>query len=284
MTDRAPLSWQIAVLVVFLGIVSAAGLLYSAGSTGTSHSTSQPGTGCSDEKQSNQTQLPSGNVAYVSEDVEIPAAGSGWGPLTNVTYHGVEFRLWPEFESPWVHYLQGTGLESSGVDLAFVVFSNNSSDGGNPPPTNASVRAWLAPDGEFGVTWLSANQSAVDLELLVSDPSIEYAYHDVTLPSISSTGNTSNQSVDFEGVCFTMEIVGWGSGAGPSIEASALEPNGTVVSLGMWDGPAVACSIVGNTPAGTLGNATCLEHGAPGHSVSLLWDGYLGLTLMVRLP
>lgn len=282
MGDATPPRWQIAVLLVFLVAVSLVGTLYSSPRSGElqSRTTSLPT--CAELRPSSGTEPPGGGARYVSENIQVPAAGSGWGPLTQVTFQGVQFRLWPEFASPEQVYLQGTGTEPNGIDLAFVVFSHNSTVGGNPPPTDASVRTWFSPDGVFGVIWLSSNPSAVEVELRVSDPLVEYAYENVTLSPITRSSDGVSESMDFDGVCFTLQVVDGISPGGPTLDASALEPNGTLVELGMSDGLLVACAIVGNTPGEALGNATCLESGTSDHSVALLWDGSFTVTLMVR--
>jgi len=222
-------------------------------------------------------------ISYTSESVQIPANGSGWGPLSNITFGGVQFRLWPEFESPWETYVQGTGTEPSGIDLAFVVLENNSSIGGSSPPTNESVRNWFSPDGVFGVTWLSASEHSIAVKLWVARPLPVYAEESLTLNSLTGFNETPNNAT-FRGVSFHLQLAGWGAPAGPILNASATAPNGTVEWLSMWDGPLIACALAGNTPPWVFGseNVTCLERGAPDHSVALLWDGYLGVTLMVR--
>lgn len=222
-------------------------------------------------------------VNYTSEVVQIPSNGNGWGPVSNITFNGINFRLWPEVLSPLAVFLQGTGTEPNGIDLAFFVSENNSSTGGNPPPTNESVRTWFAPDGSFGVTWLSGTRDSMDVRLSVAQPMLAYAEDSVTLNPIVNFSETPS-TVSYGGVTFHLQVFGWGTPAGPSLNASATEPNGTVNWLSLWNGPLVACAMWNGTPAWAFGNGnvTCLESGAPNHSVALIWDGYLGVTLMVR--
>lgn len=224
-----------------------------------------------------------GGINYSSEVVQIPANGSGWGPVSTISFDGVHFRLWPEILSPMAVFLQGTGTEPNGIDLAFFVSENNSSTGGNPPPTNESVRTWFAPDGSFGVTWLSGTRGSMDVRLSVAQPMVAYAEENVTLHPIVGLNETPS-TVSFGGVTFRLQVLGWLSPAGPFLNASATEPNGTVNWFHLWNGPLVACTMWNGTPAWVFGNGnvTCLEGAAPDHTVALVWNGDLGVTLMVR--
>jgi hypothetical protein len=270
-------AWQIAAVIVMIAVPSTGVIL----SLRVLSQTSLPAAGTPGSGIAGSCPLVRGNVTYVAEEVGIPAGGPDWGPLTNLTFQGVQFRFWPEFWSSGnVAYLQGTGTEPNGVDLAFVVFPNNSSFG-NPSLPNASVRTWLSPDGVFGVTWLSIHAQVLNVRLAVSQPLLTYASENVTLPPSSSMGNLA-VTIDFRCVSFTLQL-GEVTTAGTWIIASALEPDGTIVQLGIWAGPLVACGLMGPTPWGTLGNASCLESGAPDHSVALLWEGDTNVTLMIRL-
>ncbi len=285
MASSTPPLWQVAALVVVLGVASVAGFLYASIPSSARGSSTVPVLTCPSGALTNSSDGSNGGATYVSETVEVPEKGSGWGPVTNVSFQGVQFRLWPEFTSPGSAYLlQGTGQEPSGVGLAFVVFPNNSSFGGNPPPTNASVRTWFSPDGVFGVSWLSENGSAIEVDLSVAAPPLVYSSENVTLPSTSSSGNDPPAVVHFNGVCFTLQVLDWGAPGGPTLNATAVPAQGGVVSLGLSAGPPrVACSVLGSIRSDILGNATCLESGSPDHSVALLGDGYLSVTLMVRV-
>ncbi|MGA8276424.1 MAG: hypothetical protein WB789_03700 [Thermoplasmata archaeon] len=271
MTEPDPPVWHIAAVLVVLGLASAGGLVFAP-------SPSTPS--CGTNLLTSYCNLVRGNVTYASEDVEIPANASGWGPVTHLTFHGVQFRLWPELPSPDGVFLQGTGIEPDGVDLAFVVLPNNSSTAGNPPPTNGEVQTWFSPDGDFGVTWLGELGQWVSLRLSVADPGITYALESVTLAAVNAP---QPENFTFQGVSFGLQVEGYFSPAGPSLVASVAEPNGTHVHLAEWAGPLLACGTVGDTPTGILDHSTCLYTGLPEQGVALLWDGYLTVTLMVRV-
>lgn len=219
-----------------------------------------------------------GGLVYKTQVFQIPASGTGSGPLTRISFGGIPFALWPVSDNA-LHELQGTALEPGGLRLAFVVWADNSSVGGNPPPTNETVRTWYAPDGEIGVYWVSYGVQSDSVRLAVSSPSLVYAEKNVTLnrSALSAGPPTTFSFLEYN---FTISIYGWPSPAGPSLDANVVGPNGSTVQLGLWAGPPV-CTI-GDAPPSMLANATCLETAADNHTVGLVWDGYLGVKLLVR--
>lgn len=226
------------------------------------------------------------NLTYSYVTVPVPSNGSQSGPVTWANISGFQFRIWPELSSPWEVYLQGTGREPSGIILAFVVFSNNSSIGGNPPPTNESVRSWYSPDGTFGVVLMSYTFDSFNVRLLVANPMISYDGMNATLspepPHADENSIMNWTNVSWDGYAFDMGIVGSYSPAGPSLRTTVVATNGSSLSLNIWDGPLTACSIVGSTPLDILQGASCLETSGWNHSIALLWNGWLNVTLMVR--
>jgi hypothetical protein len=274
--------WQVAALFVVVVATSAGVLGYSA--------THPPVPPCATDPGATVCPPANGNITYSSEEVTIPANGSGFGPVSDLAFQGIQFRLWPEFLSPSTVYLQGTGTEPGGVDLAFIVFASNASVGGNPPPTNAEVQSWYSADGVFGVTWLGGTSSAVNVQLSVASPQPLYADENVTLPSqvasfnlSAGTENTTTETVGFHGVQFSLQLQNDFFVEG--LIASAQLANGTIVPLPLATGgpsPA-ACGITGDAPYDILGNATCLQAADPARGVGLVWGGGSTATLMVRI-
>ncbi|HZY92855.1 MAG TPA: hypothetical protein VFG07_08845 [Thermoplasmata archaeon] len=226
--------------------------------------------------------LTRSNLTYATEDILVPTSGAGGSPVTQVSYQGVFFRMWPEHLSEGPPDLQGTGTEPNGVGLAFILLSSNLSTGGNPPPTNATVRTWFSPDGVFGAAWLALIGDSIEVQVAVTEPLLQFRAESVTLPPIGTGGMDSRTSFAFEGAAFSIQIVDWYSPAGPALNATVLEISGALVGLALWAGPLVACSVSGDTPPGILNNASCLESAAPDHGVALVWDGFLQVTLLVR--
>ena len=274
MDDPRP-AWQIASAVAVLVVASTGVVLYSSTLTAPGCATTS-GTPCPLHRE---------NVSYASEQVILPSHGAGFGPITSVTFDRVQFRLWPELQAASSAFVQGTGQEPSGVNLAFVVFPLGPPYGTGPTPANESAHPWFSPDGVFGVDWVPFSGSAITVALFVSDPLVTYDSFGVDLsPDLLLPGWTAQQVVESpDGVDFYFGIAGWGSPAGPFLNATAVELHGETVFLGIWDRPLFACGLLGDTPSGVLENATCLESAAPDHAVALVWDGYLHVTLLVRV-
>jgi hypothetical protein len=220
------------------------------------------------------------NLTYASEVVSVPFGGMTWVGVTSDSFAGVNFRLWADASPSLPYQLQGTGTEPNGIDLAYVVFSNNTFTGGGP--TNESVQTWISPDGAFGVRWLGFVEQSIVVRLYVASPPVHYDLKVIALNPPTTSGSSAPITTLFDGVFFQATIVGWYSPAGPSINASASLPSGATVDLSMWDGPLVACSVFGSIPSNVLGNSSCLESAGLSHQVALVWDGFESATLLVR--
>jgi len=223
-------------------------------------------------------------INYSMEVVQIPSNGAGWGPVTNTSFEGVRFLFCPEFLSSEWFYLQGTGTELNGIRLAFLVWQDNSSGIGTGSPLfpSEAIRSWFSPDGVFGVAWLSSTARSITVEISVASPLPRFSSENVTLNPIVNFTEVPKTTV-YLGVTFSLQVLGWGTPAGPTLNATAAMPNGTTHSLSMWAGPLLACAAANNTPGWVADHATCLERGSPDHVVAVQWDSYLSVTLMVRV-
>ncbi|MCI4331143.1 MAG: hypothetical protein L3K19_04775, partial [Thermoplasmata archaeon] len=221
-------------------------------------------------------------LAYRSEVVQVPASPPNGALVQNTSFLGCYFRAWIELHTPFGAYIQGTATEPSGLELAFEVWENNSSFGGNPKPTNDTVQTWFSPDGEVGVEWLSEVRGSSLVRLSVAQPLPTYLTSSFALTLEQASAGTPEYTY-FDGMHFTVQSEGWDSRDGMGMSVVVTEPNGTVVQLGAGVGPVFnACSLLGDIPSSILQNATCTENFAADLSVGMVYDGYLGVTLMVR--
>jgi len=224
------------------------------------------------------------NITYDYEVITIPSYGTGWGgPITNVTFEGVHFRLWPEGNSSSTIWLQGTAVGAGGVDLAFGSFADNQSAAFNPWP---SVDSWFSPDGAFGVTMIGYNGGSIEVRLYASNPPVTDAAETVPLDVIKylPNGTTSPIRIDFGSVTLLIQVDPLLSAAFIHLNVSATLPNSTVESFSAWQGGSTRpwCGIVWGSPHDILAGATCAETFAPDHSVGMVWDSDLNITLLVR--
>jgi hypothetical protein len=228
-----------------------------------------------------QCVLKRGNITYVTQNVQIPTNGSGWGPLSAFSFQGISFRFWPQIYSTGDIYLQGTGQEPNGLTLAFQVFSNNSTAG--YLGTGETAQNWSSPDGLFGVSWVTGNVTGIEAQLCVARPPFDLAYQNVLLNPLQGSTSTLS-SVTLKGVNFTLQLKNPPPpfGQGLFLYAYAKEANGTGVPLSMGGPIPSACVLPVGVPTDVLGNVTCYEDGAPDYSLALAWDGSLNTTLMVR--
>ncbi len=216
------------------------------------------------------SNIPSGGLHYDSTTVTIPAAGGGWGPLTNVSFEGVGFWFYPQAYSAGIAMIEAEGVEANAIALSFVLLSNL---------TGGVALQWSAPDGVFSVNWTGAGPLTAVLRLSVADPAPVYALLPVELPT--SLTNPANSSCStFLGVRFTFSTLGYGGPAGDALNARVTVPNGTAYLLGVWQGTELACSV--NLPAPAPDNWTCLESVSTDHAVGFTSDYGWGVTLMVR--
>ena len=210
-----------------------------------------------------------GNLTYVSESIEVPANttnATSSGPLTEVSFQGVQFQLWPIVLSGQVYALDVAAAEPTGVTLAHGLFANRTAD---PDGQN-----WTSPDGVLGASFVNATATSVGAVLRVAVPVPNF------LRTIAGVTPLSTQSYCFDRVQFQLSVVGYGSPGGDSLVALVTEPNGTVYQLVDSNGPpSFACG--SNFPS-ILPGATCLETASPDHGVAIVWDGQSTTYLFVE--
>jgi hypothetical protein len=258
--------WQVAALLVAIVATSAGVFAYSAVHPAAPYCVTDPGA----------TVCPpaDGNITYASEDVVIPFNASGPLNVTNVSFDGVMFHLWPFDLPPPINFLAGVATGPVGVNLTFVVSPHGS---------------WFSGDGVFGVAWFSGTNDTIDAELSVADPEIVYALENVT-PVWPGNEGSAPATVDLAGVVFTWHT--WAATISGGIDAIATLRNGTQVSLQLGQGQAVLFSCSGGPDAirDLLVNSSCLEAANAALGVGMAWtvdvtahtDVNL-LTLMVRV-
>jgi hypothetical protein len=260
--------WQVAALLVVVVAASAGVLGYSATHplTATPYCATDPGAA--------ECPPTNGNITYASEDVVIPFDASGPINVTNVSFLGVEFHVWPYDLPPPIFFLQGVTTGPIGVNETFVVSPHGS---------------WYSPDGVFGVAWFSGTNDTIDARLSVADPAIVYAVDNLT-PLWPDNGGSAPATVELGGVVFTWHT--WSAPLSGGIEATATFRNGMQVSLELTQGQPLLIACTGGPSAihAVLVNSSCLEDGNPALGVAMAWTidvsthtAYNLLTLMVRV-
>jgi hypothetical protein len=278
MEQRIPLG-QAALLLVAIVSISTGVFLYSG-------TVSLPA--CTAPDSIGACVQATGPITYLAENVSIPVHAATYGPETNVSFDGIIFELWPALLPPDLGYLQGAAREPGGIVQTFLVDTNNLWFGGAPPPTNASVRQWMSPDGLAGLHWLSGTNTTFSVELLVAGPPFQYAYENVSLRPGPGRSDGPVESTSFGGALFSLQAHGWGA-FGAWTSASVILPNGTSFAFpnGPWDEglapPPLACEDWNGLPPWFLDNATCGEAVTPGYGAGLTYDGELNVTLFVRV-
>lgn len=214
---------------------------------------------------------PRESLSYDDELVQVPIDtldGSSGGPMTNDTFDGVEFQLWPEVwarTSTWNLYgLDIAIMERSGIELRSVVFSNTTPE---LAPSN-----WTAPDGIASVTWLSNVSNSISALLRVAQPGPDYHLASVAI----STGQPLTYC--FDNVRFELSIPTVGGPAGEGLYATISVANGTTYQLEAWDGLEAECEV---SFPGMLSAASCLESVSLDRAAGVLWTSYQSALLIV---
>jgi hypothetical protein len=266
-----PLLVATAVMAVVVVIVAIATVLLPGGTTGAPAA-------CDSHVLATGTPATS-NLSYQYEVVTLPYRGGSGGPLTDLTFGGVRFLLWPEPEGSNSTQLVGRTDEPDGVDLTFVLLPNDGDTGGAP---NSTAPGWFAPDGAAGIVWIYSTNASLQLELSVATPPVTEAAENVTLPPSSGDVNSSSSCrSDFEGYDLTFSRPGGGLPDGPRLNVSGSGPSGSLgVELG---GFLLSCNPPLGTPVTLEANATCYAVGTDDHGLTILWDGGADVTLLVRI-
>ncbi len=216
-----------------------------------------------------------GNLTYDAQAVFLPAppTGQDWTPAVDQTFEGAAFSLWAY---GWTGgsgaVLQGVARSPNDVSLSFVVIPDDSDQG-----------RWTSPDAVLGVEWTGHTQAGIGLLLLVSDPFLAYSAKttSLTTPTIEAPSPIPDTYV-FGHVNFTLSIQGWPGLGGPVLAGNATTPNGTRYPIRIPAAiPMPACSIVGTMPD-YLDGAFCHEWASDDHAVSVAWDGWANVVLMVN--
>jgi hypothetical protein len=226
------------------------------------------------------TRPTSTAVGYVSEVVHIPVNGGNLsGPESNFSFGGLRFHLWPVYAGQ--DWLGGAAVEPSGMEFALVDTNNVSLP--LPPgcPACGVSSRFIAPDGTFGVTWLSSTAHSDTVLLRAAWPQLDYALSPVRFPPGNSTPECRLGfcNVTFQGITFQLREFRPNS-AGVGFSIVAVGANGsTLLDSALGGPPAVNC---GARPPGMSLPIMCLETMSSNLRVGVAWDEDQNVTLMVR--